>query len=85
MNKPNVTLAAFCANLAYIDITNRVEITMILPEGPTERGGSDTRYVTLQEGATGRNIAIYGQWYIVSIDIIDNNKFELLIEENPPY
>ena len=32
MNKPNLTLAAFCANLAYTDITDRVQITLVLPE-----------------------------------------------------
>lgn len=84
MNKPNLTLAAFCANLAYTDITDRVQITLILPETPSERGDLESRYVTLEKGATGRNIAIYGQWYVVSIDFTDHG-FDLLIEENPMF
>ena len=87
MSKPNLTLAAFCANLARINLEDYVQITLYLPkEEPNERGDQESRYVTLKTGADGRNLAIYGQWYVTSIDLLGEDKgFDLLIEENPPY
>lgn len=84
-NQPNLTLAAFCANLAYIDIESYVQITLVLPQKmPNSRGDMEEQYITLEKGATARNIAIYGQWFVTSIDFSDSG-FDLIIEANPAY
>lgn len=84
-NQPNLTLAAFCANLAYVDIASYVQITLVLPNKTiNSRGDMEEEYVTLEKGATARNIAIYGQWFVTSIDFTDSG-FDIIVEANPAY
>ena len=90
MNKPNLTLAAFCANTIYTNITDRIKIILYLPEDRDDGFEDKGRYLKLQEGATARNLAIYGQWYVTEIDASFESKdnlsiFELTIQEKPAY
>lgn len=87
MNKPNLTFSAFCANLAYVDIADRINVTIYLP-GERDNFGDKGRYFELKDGASARNVAIYGHWYVTSIDFggsEEHPKFDITLEENPPF
>ena len=85
MNKPNLTLAAFCANLAWLKIEDKIKITLDLAGEHDDSGDfSKERFLTLKNGANGKNLAVYGQWYVTCIDY-NSGQFDLIVAETPAY